>query len=108
MAQLRAVPYRLGAVRLRKVPAPTSTALSPVGCSALFLWLAFRNTDFRSIGTSLKAAEPLYALPFLAFLFVFYWLKSMRWSDLLSPNAVIGAGQLFNIWKSFQKFAVIA
>ena len=64
-----------------------------VGCSALFLWLAFRNTDFRSIGTSLKAAEPLYALPFLAFLFVFYWLKSMRWSDLLAPNAVIGAGQ---------------
>ena len=59
------------------------------------LWLAIRGTDFRSIGDSLAAAERIWAVPFLPTLFVFYWLKSARWRDLLSPSVDARTRDLF-------------
>jgi len=59
------------------------------------LWLAIRGTDFKSIGESLAAADRIWAVPFLPTLFVFYWLKSARWCDLLSPSVDARTRELF-------------
>ena len=56
-----------------------------------------RNTDFASIRTSLSAAQPILAGPFLVSLFAFYWLKSVRWKDLLSPAREVRSRSLFPI-----------
>jgi len=59
------------------------------------LWLAIRGTDFTSIGESLVAADSIWAAPFLPTLFAFYWLKSARWRDLLSPSVDARTRDLF-------------
>ena len=68
-----------------------------IAVSAVLLWLALRGTDFRSIADSLSVANPAWAAPFLIFLFGFYWLKSMRWRDLLPSAENASAGGLFPI-----------
>ena len=68
-----------------------------IGASALFLWLAVRRTDFNAIGDSLSSANLYPAVPFLAVLFSFYWLKSIRWRDLLPRKAGVQARKLFPI-----------
>jgi len=68
-----------------------------IGISALFLWLAVRRTDLAAIGASLTSAELHLALPFLLTLFAYYWLKSMRWRDLLRSAADVRAHRLFPI-----------
>jgi len=65
--------------------------------SGIFLWLAIRQTDLDSVAQSLGSARPAFALPFLIFLFIFYWLKSTRWRDLLTGAVTTSAGQLFPI-----------
>lgn len=68
-----------------------------IAVSGFFLWLAFRNTDFDSIRDSLAAADAILAVPFLLSLFAFYWLKSTRWKDLLSPVCEVRARDMFPI-----------
>lgn len=70
-------------------------ALIGVGVSVLFLWLALRDTEFAEIGRVLSSANGRWALPFLLFLFLFYWLKSWRWTDLLSPSKPLRTAELF-------------
>ena len=65
--------------------------------SALFLWLALRDADFAAIASALGEARLLLALPFLVALFLFYWLKSMRWAALLSPVRPTSGAALFPI-----------
>ena len=59
------------------------------------LWFALRDADFAAIGSSLKQADLLWSLPFLVALFVFYWLKAVRWRDLLATAVPTRAGELF-------------
>ena len=59
------------------------------------LWFALREADFAEIGRSLRQAEPLWSIPFLAALFLFYWLKAVRWQDLLATAAPARARELF-------------
>ena len=56
---------------------------------AFFLWLAVRDVDFKQVVESLKHANHWLALPFLLSLGLFYWLKAVRWSYLLSPSKKI-------------------
>ena len=65
--------------------------------SGIFLWLAYRQTDIAQISEALSAADPLWILPLLATLGMFYWLKSQRWADLLSPAKSLSAKDLFPV-----------
>jgi len=68
-----------------------------LAASGLFLWLALHDADFATIGTTIATANPAMILPFLGCLFVFYWLKSSRWSLLLSPAAKLRTAELFPV-----------
>ena len=63
--------------------------------SASFLWLSFRDADFAEIRITLASADPYWVVPFLLLLFGFYWLKSRRWRDLLSPTRSMHSADLF-------------
>lgn len=63
----------------------------------MFLWLAVRGSDLASIRAALASARWVWAVPFLAVLFAFYWLKSIRWRVILSTERTIRASQLFPI-----------
>lgn len=65
--------------------------------SAFFLWLAVRDADFDAIAAALGTANLLLALPFLLALFLFYWLKSLRWAALLSPVRQSSGAALFPV-----------
>ena len=64
-----------------------------LAASGLFLWLALHDADFTTIGTTIAMANPAMILPFLGSLFVFYWLKSSRWT--LSVNRFFAKLLLF-------------
>lgn len=68
-----------------------------IAISALLLVLALRDVDFVALGEALRSANLLWSLPFLAALFAFYWLKSVRWRDLLSRKVPSRTGELFPI-----------
>lgn len=68
-----------------------------IALSAVFLWLALRDVDIGALRASLAATRWWVGLPFLASLFAFYWIKTVRWSALLramvpsSPRALFRA-----------------
>lgn len=66
-----------------------------IGVSAVFLWLSLRGTNFQEIGAALQQSRLWLALPFLLALFVFYWIKTWRWSILLAPLRHITTRSLF-------------
>jgi len=68
-----------------------------VGASLVFLWLSLRDIEFDAIGRALARANFSLALPFLIALFAFYWLKSLRWRDLLRPSRRLTGSSLFPI-----------
>ncbi len=68
-----------------------------IAISALLLALALRDVEFTVLGEALKNANLLWSLPFLLTLFAFYWLKSVRWRDLLSRKVASKASELFPI-----------
>lgn len=62
--------------------------------SGVLLWLAVKDTDFREIAASFRNANALFAAPLLLGLAGFYYVKAVRWSDLLSPASGIHAHEL--------------
>ncbi len=66
---------------------PKATLLVGVAVSALCVWLALRNTDFRAIGAALGGANWLWLVPFLIALAAFCVVKAVRWSMLLEPRS---------------------
>lgn len=62
--------------------------------SAVFLWLALRNTNLADIGQAFSRARLWPLLPMYACLIGFYWLKATRWRLLLSPVHPVTTGQL--------------
>lgn len=68
-----------------------------IAVSAVLLWLAVRDADIDEIAAALAAAELLWSLPFLFCLFAYYWLKSVRWADLLGAARPLTGRQLFPI-----------
>ena len=62
--------------------------------SAVFLWLAVKDTDFHQVRLAFSNANLLTGIPLLAALVSFYWLKAIRWSDLLSSTIKVRAHAL--------------
>lgn len=65
------------------------------GLSIGLLAIALAGADLRALGASLVRADWRLVPPFLAALFLFYWIKTLRWSALLSPARRIGTRELF-------------
>jgi uncharacterized protein (TIRG00374 family) len=59
------------------------------------LWYAMRDTDTNMVLHAFKTANYASLPPILLLLLAFYWLKSIRFAQLLAPAAPLTAGQLF-------------
>lgn len=65
-----------------------------LGCSALFLWLAARDVNGSELLAILLQTNLLWLVPFIAALWGFCWLKSVRWAHLLTPAKTTAAREL--------------
>jgi len=66
-----------------------------VGVTAGSFYWSMKGVEFDAFLASLKTAN-YFTLPFLLLLlFIFYWLKAIRWSWMLKPVKDLTAGQLF-------------
>lgn len=65
--------------------------------SLIFLWLAFRQTDFAAIGDAFDNANFAYVPMIILSLSLFLWLKTVRWRALLSPLDRITTTSLFPV-----------
>lgn len=74
---------------------PLIATLLGVGVSALLLYLALREVEFDAMAAALASARWWMTAPFLVALFLYYWVKTVRWGDLLSPVARVSARELF-------------
>lgn len=59
------------------------------------LVFAMREVNLADLKAALARANLWLALPFLVVLFGFYWIKTVRWAQLLSPVVVSPASALF-------------
>ena len=59
------------------------------------LYLSVRNVDFGSVRSSFTQADFRFAVAILVFLAGFFWLKAMRWRDILSPVGDFSSATLF-------------
>jgi uncharacterized protein (TIRG00374 family) len=65
--------------------------------SVLLLALSLRGTSAEALSSAIVGLDWRYAPPFLAALFAFYWLKSVRWRTLLRPLLEVRAATLFPV-----------
>lgn len=56
---------------------------------------AMKDTDLQALSDSLREINYLYTFPMFLLLFLFYWLKAVRWSWLLQPAKELTPNQLF-------------
>lgn len=66
-----------------------------IGVSLFFLWISLRNTDYHEIVTAFSNSNPLYIIPFITSLFVYYALKAYRWKFILTPVTGTTAQQIY-------------
>ena len=59
--------------------------IAGIGLSIVFLWLSLRGTDLAEVGHALARSQPVYALPLIMSLALFYWFKAVRIRLLLMP-----------------------
>ncbi len=74
--------------RIHRSVAVTKQRLSLIAgmvLSIFFLWLSLRGTNFPEIGHALARSQPVYALPLILLLALFYWFKAVRIRLLLMP-----------------------
>ena len=62
--------------------------------SAVFLWLALKDTNVDEVKHAFAEAKLWPMIPMFATMFGFYWLKAIRWSKLLSPSHQVSGTQL--------------
>ena len=67
-----------------------------IGISSLFLYLAFRKSDFSEIGEALRNAHYGYLLITLVLILLAFFLRAVRWRYLLEPSKTIGLHSLFS------------
>ncbi|MEW6262151.1 MAG: lysylphosphatidylglycerol synthase transmembrane domain-containing protein [Thermodesulfobacteriota bacterium] len=63
--------------------------------SIVFLYLAFRHSDWRQIWNAASRANFLYFLAALPVMALAFWLKAVRWRYLLLPSGRPGLHSLF-------------
>jgi len=64
---------------------------------ALFIWLAFRGTDFSTLGSSFRSADYRYLLPAVLLSALVQLLRSYRWGVILEPLKKIDQWSLFSV-----------
>ena len=80
---------------LKKIVRPVIS----LGLTSLFLYLAFRDTDFNDILESLSRANYLWALSMLPVLLLSHAARALRWRYLLRPvKKAISFRNLFLMW----------
>lgn len=78
---------------LKKILRPVAS----LALSALFLWLAFKDTDFGQIRDALSHADYFWALSMFPVLLLSHAIRALRWRYLLMPvKAKIGFRNLFS------------
>lgn len=71
-----------------------TVTLIGVVLSVLFLWLALRDTNLEEIRHAFSSAAVWPIVPMFICLGLFYWLRAVRWSELLSPSYAVTARKL--------------
>lgn len=56
-----------------------------IAVSVLALYFALKNVDLSALGDSILSANPVWMFVVLLSYMVHYWLKAIRWCDLLEP-----------------------
>ncbi|NIA29303.1 MAG: flippase-like domain-containing protein [Actinobacteria bacterium] len=64
--------------------------------SLLFMFLAFRQTDFVQMWSAFKSADYWWFIPALIILFTSHFMRSIRWRYLLLPVKEVQVGVLFS------------
>jgi len=75
--------------------AHTWKALAGIALSLFFMFLAFRQVNFRQMLLALGSADYWFLLPMLALLALSLVLRSLRWQYLLAPLQKVKIGILF-------------
>ncbi len=63
---------------------------------ALFIWLAFRGTDFSTLGSSFRSADYRYLMPAVLLSVMVQLVRSYRWGVILEPLKKIDQWSLFS------------
>ena len=63
----------------------------------LFVWLAFRGTDFEGVKASFRAANYIYIIPVVLLSLIVQTLRAYRWGVILAPMAKINKWTIFSI-----------
>jgi len=72
----------------------TIRLLLSLAISALFVWLSLRSTDVRAVAATIRGADPLPLLGYLAILLVVHLVRTVRWGLLLEPLGHVGFKRL--------------
>lgn len=73
---------------------PRLVVIAGLALSLVFLWLALREVDFGEVVESFSSADLWLAGPILLSLWLYYWLKAVRWRYLLNPRKKIATSTL--------------
>ena len=75
---------------------PKKYALLALGLvfSGFFLWLAIRDAELIALLEAIRGSRYAYGVPLLLFLWLYFYLKALRWSLLLEPLRHFRARQL--------------
>ena len=71
------------------------SAIAGVVIGLAFLVLSLRNVEFNVLRDSFSRANFVFAAVIVVLLAAFYWLKAMRWRDILSPVSTLSSAALF-------------
>jgi len=71
-----------------------------IAVSVVALYFALRNVDFSALWESVISADPVWMAVVLASYMVHYWLKAIRWRDLLEPVKCVTTGQAYPVMMS--------
>ena len=63
--------------------------------SALFLWIAGRNTDLSAVGASFRSVKYWEMIPLATGMIIFYWVRTYRWKVLLAPISDVKTSEIF-------------
>ena len=63
---------------------------------AVFIWLAFRGTDFSTLGSSFRSADYRYLIPAVFLSVMVQLVRSYRWGVILEPLKKIDQWSLFS------------
>ncbi len=65
--------------------------------SLLAFYFALKNVDLSSLIDSIVSASPAWMAVILISYAVHYWLKAVRWSDLLEPVKQVPAAKAYPV-----------